>query len=97
MTTYVVVDNDVYNPDEYAKYLALITPTVEQFGGAYVIRAGEILFADTDWRPDRMVVIAFAKEENALAWVTSPEVAPIHDMRRANASSKLIVIRGVDE
>jgi uncharacterized protein (DUF1330 family) len=44
-----------------------------------------------------MVVIAFSKEENALAWVTSPEVTPIHDMRRANASSKLIVIRGVDE
>ena len=48
-------------------------------------------------RHSRAVVIAFAKEENALAWVTSPEVTPIHDMRRANASSKLIVIRGVDE
>ena len=96
MTTYVVVDNDVHNAEEYAKYLELITPTVEQFGGSYVIRAGDILFADTAWQPDRLVVIAFDKEEDALAWVSSSEIKPIHDMRRANASSKLIVIKGYE-
>ena len=42
MTTYVVVDNEVHNGEEYKKYLELITPTVDQYNGKYVIRAGEI-------------------------------------------------------
>lgn len=97
MTIYVVVDNDVHNSSEYAKYLELITPTVERYGGRYVIRAGEILFADTQWRPDRLVVIAFDTEEQAKQWVTDSDVTPIHDMRRANADSRLIIIKGTDE
>ena len=97
MTIYVVVDNDVHNTEEYAKYLKLITPTVEKYGGHYVIRAGQILFADTDWQPDRLVVIAFDDHEQAMQWVTASDVTPIHDMRRANATSRLIVIKGFDE
>ena len=97
MSTYVVVDNDVHNGEEYKKYLELITPTVNEHNGKYVIRAGMILFSDTAWRPDRLVVIEFANKTDALQWVTSEEVKPIHDMRRANATSKLIVIEGFEE
>ena len=97
MTTYVVVDNEVHNGEEYKKYLELITPTVDQYNGKYVIRAGEIFFSDTSWRPDRLVVIEFANKADALRWVTSEDVKPIHEMRRANATSKLIVIEGCEE
>ena len=97
MTTYVVVDNEVHNGEEYKKYLELITPTVDQFNGKYVIRAGEILFSDTEWKPDRLVVIEFANKTDALQWVTSEDVKPIHEMRRAHATSKLIVIEGFEE
>ena len=45
MSVYVVVDNEVHQPEEYAKYLELITPTVAEYGGEYVIRAGEILLS----------------------------------------------------
>ena len=97
MTTYVVVDNQVHNGEAYKKYLELITPTVGQYNGKYVIRAGEIFFSDTSWRPDRLVVIEFANKKDALQWVTSEDMKPIHDMRRANATSKLIVIDGFEE
>ena len=95
MTVYVVVDNEVHQPEEYAKYLALITPTVADYGGEYVIRAGEILLADSDWQPERLVVMAFPDAKSAKAWVESEEVKPIHAMRRKYATSKLIVIEGV--
>ena len=96
MTVYVVVDNEVHQPEEYAKYLALITPTVADYGGEYVIRAGEILLADSDWQPERLVVVmAFPDAKSAKAWVESEEVKPIHAMRRKYATSKLIVIEGV--
>lgn len=97
MTVYVVVDNDVTNPQAYRDYLKLITPTVGEFGGRYLIRAGEIHFSDSDWKPDRLVVMAFDKRADAEAWVHSTKTAPIHEMRRANAVSRLIIIDGVDE
>lgn len=96
MTVYVIVDNVVHNHEEYKKYLALVTPTVEQFGGHYVVRAGKIHMVDSEWKPDRLVIMAFPTVTEALAWVRSPELAPIHAMRRANATSKLLVIDGVD-
>ena len=43
------------------------------------------------------MVIEFANKTDALQWVTSEDVKPIHDMRRANATSKLIVIEGFEE
>ena len=97
MSVYVVVDNDVHNPVAYKKYLELITPTVGQYNGRYIIRAGEITFADTDWRPDRLVVIAFPTKADAMRWVTAEDVKPMHNMRRANATSRLIVIEGFEE
>lgn len=96
MTVYVVVDNEVHNPEAYKEYLALITPTVTEFGGRYLVRAGKIHQVDSDWKPGRLIIMAFDTSEAALAWVNSPEVAPIHAMRRANATSKLIVIDGCD-
>ena len=68
MTVYVVVDNEVHNPEGYKKYLALITPTVAQFGGTYVVRAGKIHLVDSDWKPDRLVIMAFPTAEQAMAW-----------------------------
>lgn len=96
MTAYVIVDNDVHDPEPYREYLALITPTVERYGGRYVVRAGKIHLADSDWHPERMVVIAFDDADAARRWVEAEDVAPIHAMRRRYATSKLIVIDGVD-
>lgn len=96
MTVYVVVDNVVHNPEQYKKYLALITPTVAQFGGEYVVRAGKIHLVDSEWKPDRLVIMAFPTAEQAMAWAQDPDVAPIHAMRHANATSKMLIIDGVD-
>ncbi len=96
MTTYVIVDNDVLDPEPYKEYLKLITPTVEKYGGRYVVRAGRIHLKDSDWSPDRMVIIAFDDAESACRWVEAEDVVPIHNMRRKHAHSRLIVIDGVD-
>lgn len=97
MTVYVVVDNQVLEPEPYKEYLKLITPTLADFGGRYLIRAGKIHFVDSDWKPDRLVVMAFDTRQQAEDWVNSDITAPIHAMRRQYADSRLIIIDGVDE
>ncbi len=94
-TAYVVVDNDVLEPEAYREYLDRITPTVPAYGGRYVIRAGRVHLTDSDWYPERLVVIAFDSVEQARAWVESDAMVPVHALRRRSARSKLIVIEGV--
>ena len=95
MTTYVIVDNEVKNQKEYQKYLELITPTVHRYSGRYLIRAGKIIYHDSEWAPKRLVVIAFDNESLASKWVNSEELSHIHAMRKKYSKSKLIIIEGV--
>lgn len=97
MSSYVIVDNTVHNEGPYRDYLTLITPTVEKYGGRYLVRAGEIHYRDSDWNPDRLVIMEFNSPAEAKAWVTSSELAYIHAMRREYATSKLIIIEGVSD
>ena len=43
MSVYVVVDNEVHQPEEYAKYLELITPTVAEYGGIRYSSRGDFV------------------------------------------------------
>lgn len=96
MTVYVVIDNDVQNPEEYKEYISLVAPTVNEYGGRYLVRAGNIRLADSKWRPERLVIIAFDELERAREWVESEALAHIHELRRANAKSRLVIVDGVD-
>ena len=96
MTVYVVVDNDVLEPEPYREYLAQVTPTVAEYGGHYVVRGGTVHYADTDWRPPRLVIMGFATLSAAQAWVTDERMAPIHALRRAHAHSRMIIVDGIE-
>ena len=97
MTTYVIVDNEVKNQKEYQKYLKLITPTVHKYSGRYMIRAGKIIYHDSEWAPERLVVIAFDNEALASKWVNSEELNYIHAMRKKYSESRLIIVDGVKD
>ena len=97
MTVYVVVDNEVKNQTEYQKYLKLITPTVYKYSGRYLIRAGKIIYHDSEWAPERLVVIAFDNESLASKWVNSEELNHIHAMRKKYSESRLIIVDGVKD
>ena len=97
MTVYVIVENDVTDAPAYQTYIDAIAPTVATYGGRYLVRGGDILFADSDWRPPRLVMIAFATHDAALAWIQAPELAALHAMRRRYAASRMILVDGLDD
>jgi len=93
---YVLVDNAVHDATAYASYIEQIAPTVAQYGGEYLIRGGEVLYRDSDWLPARLVVIRFPDAGAAQRWIDAPELSHLHQMRRDNARSQMILIEGVD-
>jgi len=95
MSAYLVADTQIENDEEYEKYKALARPIVEQYGGVYVARGGELDIRETDlWSPTRMVIIEFPDMQSAQAFIDSDEYAPVKPLRRNNAKCTLFIIDG---
>ena len=68
MPAYVIADVDVTEPDAYAEYQKLVPPSLEPFGGRFVVRGPEVERLEGDWEPRRLVVLEFPSLEQARAW-----------------------------
>ena len=72
MPTYAVVQVDVTDADEYAKYAVLAGPAVEKYGGEFLARGGEVEVMEGLTRA-RCVIIKFADMDTAKTFYHSPE------------------------
>ena len=95
MSAYVIAEVEVTDPGTFEEYRKLVPPTIEAFGGRYVVRGGAIDSLEGDWRPKRIVVIEFDDAERARAWHDSELYAPARALREASANTRMIVVEGV--
>ena len=95
MSAYVIAEVEVTDPGTFEEYRKRVPPTIEAFGGRYVVRGGAIDGLEGDWRPKRMVVIEFEDVERAKAWHDSELYAPARALREASADTRMIVVEGV--
>ncbi len=108
MSGYVIANIDVKNPEAYKEYVGKVVPTVQKFGGEYLVRAGEykvidgewkyprtVVIIDGEWKYPRTVVIKFPTYEKALEWYDSEEYKPVKPIRLANSVANGIIIKGV--
>ena len=54
---------------------------VEQYGGRYLVRSGEVVTLAGDWQPERIVVMEFESSEQAQEYLTSPEYLALAPLR----------------
>ena len=94
MSAYIVAEVEVTDPSTFEEYRKLVPPTIEAFGGRYVVRGGAVASLEGDWRPKRMVVIEFDDMERAKAWHGSELYAPAKALREASANTRMIVVEG---
>jgi uncharacterized protein (DUF1330 family) len=95
MSAYVIAEVNVTDPDQFAEYRKLVPPTIEKYGGRFVVRGGTVETKEGGWAPARMVVIEFPSMDQARKWYHSPEYAPALAMRLKCANAKLILAEGV--
>ena len=95
MSGYVIANINVKNSKAYKEYVGKVKPTVEKFGGEYLVRNGEFKVIDGEWKHPRTVVIKFPTYEKALEWYNSEEYKPIKSIRLANSVANGIIIKGV--
>ena len=95
MSAYVIAEVEVTDPGKFEEYRKLVPPTIEAFGGRYVVRGGAIDGREGSWQPKRIVVIEFDDMERAKAWHDSDLYAPARALREASANTRMIVVEGV--
>jgi uncharacterized protein (DUF1330 family) len=95
MSAYVIAEVEVTDPGKFEEYRKLVPPTIDAFGGRYVVRGGAIDGREGGWQPKRIVVIEFDDMERATAWHDSDLYAPARALREASANTRMIVVEGV--
>ena len=95
MSGYVIANINVKNPEAYKEYVGKVKPTVEKFGGEYLVRNGEFKVIDGEWKHPRTVVIKFPSYDKAMEWYNSAEYKPIKQIRLDNAESNGMIIEGI--
>ncbi len=95
MSAYIIVDIEIQDPEIYARYSAVVSATVEQYGGKYLVIGGKPEALEGDWLPKRIVVLEFPSAEQAKKWWSSEEYREPKALRLASTRSKMIVVEGV--
>lgn len=72
MAAYCMVQINVHNAEEYAKYAALSAPAVAKYGGEFLARGGKCV---TKEGPEQLrnVIVRFDDFETATKFYDSPE------------------------
>ena len=92
---YVINEIVVSDPDSYAEYARLAKPTVEAFGGHYIVRGGNGEAIVGEPPAARIVVLEFPSRQAALNWRASPEYQAVLTIREAASTSRVYVVDGV--
>ncbi len=95
MSAYVLVDMDVTDPERYEDYKARAGPSVEQYGGKYIVRGGACEVLEGERVPNRVVVLEFPDAAAARRWYTSSEYSAAKAVRAEAAAGSLILVEGV--
>ena len=94
MAAYVIADVTVKDPEVYAEYRKQVPATVTKYGGRFLVRGGAFEVVEGDWRPGRVVVIAFPDLAAAKAWYGSAEYGPLVKLRQSASTGSLLLIEG---
>ena len=93
---YLVVDLIVDDPETFKKYQQEVAPILEQFGGRYLIKGGEYSLeeTDTEWKPNRIVVLQFPSMEKARAFYECDIYQPVKAIRTSSTRATLAIVEG---
>jgi uncharacterized protein (DUF1330 family) len=94
MSTYVILNLDVKDPAAYEEYKAKVPALIRKHGGEYLVRGGEFLVVEGDWRPSRLVLLRFPDIASIQALDNDPEYQPLKALRHRVAKTEMVVVEG---
>jgi uncharacterized protein (DUF1330 family) len=97
MKAYCIVFERIHDPEAFAEYRRLVMPTLEAYGGRFLVRGGSFAVLEGDLPYERIVILEFPSRQAADEWYASPEYQGILPMRVRATTSQFTVVDGVAE
>jgi uncharacterized protein (DUF1330 family) len=94
MAAYVIANVHITDESAYAGYRQMVAPTIEAYGGRYLVRGGRAQMLEGSGALGRVVVVEFPDFEQALAWYESDEYAEAKLQRKGSSCGDLILVEG---
>jgi len=95
MTTYLLANVTVTNPEQYEEYKRWSSQAMQEHGAQVLVRGGEVQVVEGDWTPDRVVLLAFPDQAAARAFYDSETYARAKAARAGAAVMRMVLIEGV--
>ena len=94
MSAYLIAQTEIRDHETYDRYKAQVLPTIQKFGGRFIVRGGTLEVLEGGWTPSRMVVIEFPSMQHIRDWFASPDYAPLLALRKSAAVDHLVAVDG---
>ena len=91
---YIIAHITVTDPEPYKEYVRRDTPILNDLGGSFIVRGGSSQVVEGQMEESH-VVIELDSYAAALTAYNDPGYQDVADIRRANATSSIVVVEGV--
>jgi uncharacterized protein (DUF1330 family) len=82
MPAYFWVDiREIKDAAKMDEYRSRVAPTVEKFGGRYLVRGGPFEVVEGTYQPVRLAMLEFPSMDQARSWYDSQEYQELKQMR----------------
>ena len=92
---FIFLEN-VHDPEQFEAYRKVVVPTLEPFGGQFLVRGGKFTVIEGEWPHERMAILEFPSRAHAEGWYNSPAYQNILPLRLNSMTSNAIIVDAVD-
>ena len=97
MKVYLVATVEIHDPTALKPYIEQVPAVVQQYGGRYLVRGGELEVIEGRWPVRRVTVVEFPSMKQARKWWDSPEYAPYKALRAKATTTNAVFVEGIAE
>ena len=95
MPAYMIVEIEVHDAKAFEEYRKMVVPTIQKYGGKYLVRGGKTEVLEGGWNPKRIVVLEFDSVDKAKQWYHSEDYRPAKEIRLGATTGNTVLVEGV--
>lgn len=96
MSTYMIAQIEINDPEEYQNYLAGFMPIFQKYGGELLATSkNETFVIEGEWAYPRTVIMKFPSLDQARKWYNDPDYKSLAEHRYRSAKANLVLVEGL--
>ncbi|HNB27373.1 MAG TPA: DUF1330 domain-containing protein [Alphaproteobacteria bacterium] len=96
MKAYCIVYEFIDNPEMFDQYRKQVMPTIEAYGGRFLVRGGKFTVLEGAPPCERIAVLEFPSRKAAEDWYHSPAYQKILPLRLDATRCSFVIADGID-